>query len=665
MKLLVVIGYCDKDLEQMHRLLDWLEDLGRMEENPCLLVRACQVKEEEATKIREKAERIFRSAKEVSTQFQLKDERWPIGPNWMFETALRALIREAVEPKPWIWLEPDCVPMRSTWLNEIETTFDRVRKPFMGQIIEPEKKDLPQKMLSGVAVYPSSQETLNKLLRVVVQNKGRKAWDVAMSDLVVPFAHNCGLFWNFWGQQGMPPTFTQRKEKNTLTLDHIPRVVSLFHRCKDGSLIDILRKGDTRGVTKAFRHPGDLGDIIYGLPVIKARGGGKLFLENSMIWGREPMSKGRINFIKPLLEYQPYIHSVKAWEDEPSENMNFYREVWKDEIRKKMNTPRKSLAKRMCDAHNVGDDILKSAWLEVPKPKMVAEVVMARSPRYHGVFPWEEIVKKYRKRAVFVGLPEEHRAFEKRFGKVEYYPVTDALELARVIAGARLFIGNQSFPFAIAEGLKQNSILEVWPLGPDCLFPRPNSFPIEKATDRIPDLSEFVDIVKSETDKHRHLVQKYCKGNGVDLGSGGHPVVPWAIQVELGEDDYGTYNRDRPETPIQWRGDATKLPFQSKTLDWVHSSHLLEDFKNWKPILAEWSRCLKVGGYMMIAVPDHKRFRAAVEAGQGDNLAHKHESFVGELSGLLKDYEVIKDDFVNKSPREYSILFIGKKKGSK
>lgn len=96
----------------------------------------------------------------------------------------------------------------------------------------------------------------------------------------------------------------------------------------------------------------------------------------------------------------------------------------------------------------------------------------------------------------------------------------------------------------------------------------------------------------------------------------------------------------------------------------VHnSSHVLEDFRDWLPVLKEWDRVLKIGGFIMIAVPDHERFREAVARGQGDNLGHKHESRVGELSTYLApSYHIFHDDFVSDSPHEYSILFVGRKK---
>lgn len=170
----------------------------------------------------------------------------------------------------------------------------------------------------------------------------------------------------------------------------------------------------------------------------------------------------------------------------------------------------------------------------------------------------------------------------------------------------------------------------------------------------------------SETAKHRALVAQYCQGNGVDLGSAGDPVVPWAIQVDLPSDEYKNYNTTRPEAAIHWRGSALNLPFFDGTLDFVHSAHLLEDFADWRQPLGEWSRVLKWKGYLMIAVPDHARFRAYVQRGRDrgidcDNLSHKHEAFVGELTKWLRGFKAIRDGFVNEDPLEYSILYVGQK----
>lgn len=163
------------------------------------------------------------------------------------------------------------------------------------------------------------------------------------------------------------------------------------------------------------------------------------------------------------------------------------------------------------------------------------------------------------------------------------------------------------------------------------------------------------DIRSSETSYRRHLTVPYCFGNGIDIGSGGSPVVPWAIQIENCQDMKINNHH------INYIGDALNLPFKDKTLDFVYASHLLEDFLDWKSVLDEWNRVLKIGGNMIIMVPDHITFRKCVENGQDDNLAHQHESYAGELTEFYtKNYTnfTIICDYITDS---YNILFIARK----
>lgn len=166
-----------------------------------------------------------------------------------------------------------------------------------------------------------------------------------------------------------------------------------------------------------------------------------------------------------------------------------------------------------------------------------------------------------------------------------------------------------------------------------------------------------------EVDKHRHLVIQFTVGNGLELGSSGEATAPHAIQLDLPEKEYHRYNVERPPYPIHWRGTATDLPFKDKTLDWISAVHLLEDWplSEWGGVLREWARVLKVGAFMIISVPDRERFRARIRAGQSDNLSHRHESRVGELSEWFSSWEIIMDRMVNEEATEYSIIFVAKK----
>lgn len=109
-----------------------------------------------------------------------------------------------------------------------------------------------------------------------------------------------------------------------------------------------------------------------------------------------------------------------------------------------------------------------SPWLSV-ESKRVEPVVIHRSPRYHNkLFPWSDVLRLYGGRVVMVGERSEHADFVSRYGWVPHYQTDSFLDLAMVIAGSELFVGNQSAPMAVALGLGSTIVQETWPVSSDC-----------------------------------------------------------------------------------------------------------------------------------------------------------------------------------------------------
>jgi SAM-dependent methyltransferase len=169
----------------------------------------------------------------------------------------------------------------------------------------------------------------------------------------------------------------------------------------------------------------------------------------------------------------------------------------------------------------------------------------------------------------------------------------------------------------------------------------------------------------SETSKYRDLTAKYCAGCGIDIASQGSPVVPWAWQIDLPQEEYALYNGGAPiHGPVQLRGHGESLPVDSNSLDFVYASHILEDFAEWNPPIGEWVRVLKPGGNLIILIPDRELWIAQMARGQAGNPAHKHEGRVGELTEYAAGFplEVIEDRLTNCFENDYTILFVARKK---
>ena len=232
-----------------------------------------------------------------------------------------------------------------------------------------------------------------------------------------------------------------------------------------------------------FIHSGDLGDVIYALPTVRAFGGGTIHLVNQNVGQLHGMSRERAMILAPLLMAQPYVHAVRY--DLPTEgewkqggvNLNAFRFSGQDFFRQ-------HLADCVARTFGLPGGIAEEPWLTV-QPCQWGPVFFARSARYHNPnFPWRKVIEKYGQHARFVGTPAEHVAFNTEFEASVPYLATDNLEtLAAVLNMARLFVGNQSAPLAIAEGLGINILCEECPACPNCHLNRHNFY-----TNELPDL---------------------------------------------------------------------------------------------------------------------------------------------------------------------------------
>ena len=163
----------------------------------------------------------------------------------------------------------------------------------------------------------------------------------------------------------------------------------------------------------------------------------------------------------------------------------------------------------------------------------------------------------------------------------------------------------------------------------------------------------------SETSKCRESLAPFCKGNGLDIGYGGDPIVPSAICIDL-DTPYANYHSH----PQHLHGDASNLYwFNDNCLDYVYSSHVLEDFIDTEDVLREWSRVLKPGGNLVLFLPDEQAYRAHCAVnGNEPNKHHVHQEFslnyLKETVGLIGGLEVIHESY---PVAEYSFELVLKK----
>lgn len=235
------------------------------------------------------------------------------------------------------------------------------------------------------------------------------------------------------------------------------------------------------GNTVHFKHSGHAGDVIYAIPAMKALAKGKkihlyfeLYQPNRDFTrqmqhpnGNVMLTEKTVALFAPLMAAQPEISYFGAWKGEPIHyDLTLFRSFPFD-------YRMYSISRWYFLTFAVSADLGKP-WLQiVPDNRYAQTIVLARSSRYHALNISYAFLSTYQN-LVFVGVPEEYEAMKAEIPELIYQPVSNFAELAAIIAGCQLFIGNQSFPFSLAEALKVKRILEVYyqcpnviPEGPD------------------------------------------------------------------------------------------------------------------------------------------------------------------------------------------------------
>jgi len=250
-----------------------------------------------------------------------------------------------------------------------------------------------------------------------------------------------------------------------------------------------------------FVHSGNCGDIIYALPTIitldHGRHDSELYLKidqpanyykgavhpSGNVWLNLKMGEMLI----PLLEQQPCIKKGAIYENQNIDiSLDIFRTV-------SFECSLNNIPNFYFITLNVYYD-LSQAWLLAGKRQEYKDyIVVARSERYRNPNVDYSFLRNYEKK-IFIGVEQEYKDIKQYVPNIEWVQVKNFLEMAEIINGCKLFIGNQSFPFAIAEGLKVPRALEM------CLF-CPNVIPVGGIARNFIFQDAFEEIVSSVVNK--------------------------------------------------------------------------------------------------------------------------------------------------------------------
>jgi hypothetical protein len=198
---------------------------------------------------------LKKSFQEVDQMFvQDGFDGWPLGPNQMFADAAAAMYATGV---PFYFWEPDCVPMKEGWVDDLDTEYHK-KIGIMGHLYEggmaSNGKNI-YKMIVGSAVYPPnfldfcpSAQSLSTY-NLAYKNAGTipEPWDVRCRWDFMAIGYNTPLIRTYWKsvnyqwKDGKIVFYAEDPEAQAVQGVTCPdRIISsqavVIHGCKDGSL---------------------------------------------------------------------------------------------------------------------------------------------------------------------------------------------------------------------------------------------------------------------------------------------------------------------------------------------------------------------------------------------------------------------------------------------
>lgn len=191
-----------------------------------------------------------------------------------------------------------------------------------------------------------------------------------------------------------------------------------------------------------YKHSGNPTEIIYALPTIRAFAPGSLFVELAA-WP-----------LMPLLRTLPYLESVSLHNDEPIDmDLDLVKMT-------AINFSCWSIPRWYALAFDANPDP-STAWLDAEaNATYQGRLVVGRSTGNHNPRLDYRFLDEYK--PLFVGSPNEYFEFRKDCPNANFCLTANLFEDAKVIKAAKLFVGNQSTGYALAEGLKVPRVLETY-----------------------------------------------------------------------------------------------------------------------------------------------------------------------------------------------------------
>lgn len=222
--MIVVLPVCHKDIALAVRNVEHAFNLDGQVEFPCVIAHE---RGQDVSQLKDTCSCYFSRVDLFEYEPWRGDQSWPFGANWGFQSVARYAAENF--KKPWFWWEADATPLRSGWLSELANAYKQGGRPFAGAVTTQGEMTY----VAGVAIYPAN--AAHRLEHALFARN--EAFDVVagVRDGMVRHTHDlsrliCHTISN-------NTRFTSMSEVERI----IPADAVIFHKCKDGSLLDVLQ----------------------------------------------------------------------------------------------------------------------------------------------------------------------------------------------------------------------------------------------------------------------------------------------------------------------------------------------------------------------------------------------------------------------------------------
>jgi hypothetical protein len=170
------------------------------------------------------------------------EKGWPVSCNRAFQNICWHSM--LTTRQPFLFMEPDAIPLCEGWIDQIEEEYRNCGRPFMGDLVDLSSSDVEGiDHMSGIAVYDWNLSITAPRLFNCTNGKEEFAWDIFAASDILPKMHRTNLIQHDWNKY----------RKQAVDASSIRAGAVIYHPDKQGVLLNDGLAGEGTRVVRELR----------------------------------------------------------------------------------------------------------------------------------------------------------------------------------------------------------------------------------------------------------------------------------------------------------------------------------------------------------------------------------------------------------------------------